>query len=44
MITAYAQTPGNLARVADMIGSRLERVGRSDELSVGWEQFDGRDS
>jgi catechol 2,3-dioxygenase len=36
-ITAFAQTPAELARVERVIGSHLERFGRRDELAVNWE-------
>ena len=37
-ITAYAQTPADLARVEQVIGSHLERFGRRDELTVAFER------
>ena len=35
-ITAHAQTAAGLARVEEVVGSHLERFGRSDELSVAF--------
>jgi catechol 2,3-dioxygenase len=39
-IVAYAQTPAELARVEQVIGSHLERFGRRDELTVAWRSGD----
>jgi catechol 2,3-dioxygenase len=36
ILTAYAQTPADLARVEDVVGSHLERFGRRDELQVAF--------
>ncbi|HEX2104204.1 MAG TPA: DUF2218 domain-containing protein [Solirubrobacteraceae bacterium] len=35
-LEAFAQTPGGLARVEQVVGSHLERFGRRDELVVRW--------
>jgi len=36
-IDAFAQTRADLDRVCSVVGSHLERFGRRDELTVGWE-------
>jgi hypothetical protein len=38
-ITAFAQTPADLRRVEQVIGSHLERFGRPDELRVAFEEL-----
>ena len=35
-LEAFAQTPADLARVEQVVGSHLERFGRRDELVVSW--------
>jgi len=40
IIDAYAQTPADLARVEQVIGSHLDRFGRRDELTVAWQPRD----
>ena len=35
-LDAFAQTPSDLARVEQVIGSHLERFGRRDGLVVNW--------
>jgi uncharacterized protein len=35
-LEAFAPTPGELARVEEVVGSHLERFGRRDGLVVGW--------
>ena len=36
-ISAYAQTPADLSRVEQVIGSHLERFGSRDELTVAFQ-------
>ena len=36
-LTAFAQTPADLRRVEQVIGSHLERFGTRDELAVRWD-------
>jgi hypothetical protein len=41
-ITAHAQTPADLGRVEQVIGSHLERFGRRDGLEVAWQHPEAR--
>jgi catechol 2,3-dioxygenase len=41
-ITAHAQTPADLGRVEQVIGSHLERFGRRDGLEVAWQRPEAR--